>query len=209
MPWALPELCRHDFYKEKYKTYFMKKQFIITLMASSLLLFTACSDSAENDTVENAQEVNEEVHDDTGMEKDADFAVKAAACNMAETDLAQHAIANATSADVKKLAQGILDDHTTMANELNTTAMSKNITLPANMGEDNMDKVAKLKEKTGKDFDKEYIDWVIKDHKESIDLFEKESNNGNDADLKAWAAQKLATLRQHLEMAENIRKSWS
>ena len=63
-----------------------------------------------------------------------------------------------------------------------------------------------LREKKGRDFDKDYIDMMVKDHKEDIELFEKEAEKGNDADLKAWANAKLPTLREHLRMAESIQQ---
>jgi putative membrane protein len=48
---------------------------------------------------------------------------------------------------------------------------------------------------------------MVKDHKKDIDLFEREANNGEDADLKSWASGKLPTLKHHLEMAEKMQSA--
>src|SRR3546814_3376012 len=52
-------------------------------------------------------------------------------------------------------------------------------------------------EKTGDDFDKEYIDQMVKDHRDVIDDFEEEAREGNDPEIKSWASGKLTTLRHH------------
>jgi putative membrane protein len=59
-----------------------------------------------------------------------------------------------------------------------------------------------LQEKSAKDFDKDYIDFMVNDHEDDIDAFEKQAENGKDAELKSWAAGKVTTLKHHLEMAK-------
>ncbi|MDF2455219.1 MAG: outer membrane protein-like protein [Cytophagaceae bacterium] len=54
---------------------------------------------------------------------------------------------------------------------------------------------------------KEFIDLMVSDHKDDIDLFEKESEKGNDPELKAFAASKLPTLKHHLQMAEDAKEA--
>ncbi len=43
---------------------------------------------------------------------------------------------------------------------------------------------------------------MVSDHEEDLDAFKKEAENGNDADLKAWAAGKVPTLQHHLDAAK-------
>ena len=43
-------------------------------------------------------------------------------------------------------------------------------------------------------------------HKDAVSLFERYSNGGDNADLKAWAGKTLPALRHHLEMAEQLEK---
>jgi putative membrane protein len=42
---------------------------------------------------------------------------------------------------------------------------------------------------------------MVSDHKEDVAEFEKEAKSGKDADVKAFAAKTLPTLKEHLEMA--------
>jgi putative membrane protein len=48
------------------------------------------------------------------------------------------------------------------------------------------------------------MSMMVDDHKEDVSLFEATSNNGNDADLKAFAAKTLPILRTHLDSAQAV-----
>jgi putative membrane protein len=48
------------------------------------------------------------------------------------------------------------------------------------------------------------MDEMLEDHKKDIKKFEHIAEDANDTDLKAWAAEKLSTLRHHLSEAERI-----
>ena len=44
------------------------------------------------------------------------------------------------------------------------------------------------------------------DHKKAVKAFEKAANEAKDADVKAFAAKTLPTLKEHLSMAEDLQK---
>ena len=54
-----------------------------------------------------------------------------------------------------------------------------------------------MAEKTGKEFDKDYVDLMVKDHKKVIDMFKEEAQDGKNADIKAWASNAVSTLEMH------------
>ena len=143
-------------------------------------------------------------HGDKG--KGTKFAQHAAMAGMAEVKLGQLALEKGSSEDVKKFAQMMIDDHTKANEELKALAQSKSIELPTDLGkhQKDYDKLAKL---SGAEFDKEYIDGMVKDHKEVVALFEKEANKGDDPDTKAWAAKMLPALQGHLQHAQDMQKT--
>lgn len=169
--------------------------------------FTACNSSGDtNDstTADTAVMSSDTVSD--AMDEDTEFMNEAASGGMMEVELGQLAANKAISADVKKFAKMMVDDHTKANNELKSLAAQKGITLPAMLMEKHQKMVNDLTAKTGKEFDKEYMNMMVDDHKEDIDAFEKAAEKGNDADLKAFAAKTIPTLKQHLEMAEKTEK---
>jgi putative membrane protein len=146
-------------------------------------------------------------HDDMkpgSMMVDKEFITKAAQGGMAEVELGQLALKQASSDDVKQFAQKMVDDHSKANDELKGLAASKSVTLPTDTGKENkamMDKLAKL---SGADFDREYMKHMVKDHNTDVALFEKQAKSGKDAETKAWAEKTLPTLREHQTMARNI-----
>lgn len=57
------------------------------------------------------------------------------------------------------------------------------------------------------DFDRTYLKLLEVDHKSDIADFEKQAKNGNDRDLKSWAAKTLPMLKEHLAMVQNAMKT--
>ena len=96
-------------------------------------------------------------------------------------------------------------DHEKAGNELKALATSKNVTLPASVGDDHQKKIDSLGNKTGKDFDKAFMKMMKDDHEKAINLFEKNANN-DDADVKAFVNKTLPTLRMHLDSVKVIIK---
>ena len=135
---------------------------------------------------------------------DREFILKAAEGGHTEVMLAEIALNKATNADVKQFAQRLADDHSKGNEELKTLAASKGVTLPA----ENAVKSQKLKtgmeKHSGATFDREYIKDMIKAHQKNIAMFEREARNGRDNEVKAWATQKLPTLREHLQIAQDV-----
>jgi putative membrane protein len=183
----------------------MKKsvaKFLALLFAVFLL---ACETRKNEDSTDVAEEQNDN-NKDSDAEKDADFAVEVADGGLYEVQLSTMALTKSTSAEVKKFAQMMVDDHTKANNELKALAGEKGIALPDVMGEKKQKKYYDLERDEKKEnFDKNYMDEMVQDHKDMINKFEKEAENGNDADVKSWAAGKLSTLRHHLEEAERVK----
>ena len=173
------------------------------LLSASVLSVSSCNEDAEQEQVE---EVNEEKFDDTHMEYDSEFAVKAATGGMMEVELGKVATAKAQTQEVKDFAQAMITEHSKANEELQTAAAAKNIALPATMTDEQQNDLNRLSEKEGYNFDEEYIDFMVKDHKKDIELFKDQANKGGDADLKAWAQGKVSVLEHHLMMAEQLQE---
>jgi putative membrane protein len=61
-----------------------------------------------------------------------------------------------------------------------------------------------LLEMNGLDFDREYMNQVIKDHKDNVKLFEQMANEVSNPNLRNYAQQTIPGLREHLRMAQDI-----
>jgi putative membrane protein len=132
-----------------------------------------------------------------------DFMKSAAEGGMAEVELGKLAATKAQNPEVKKFAQMMVTDHTKANAELKALAAKKNVALPADMGSHKsaMDDLNGL---SGAEFDKEYVDSMVDDHEDTVAAFQKQADNSADADVKAFAAKTLPTLKRHLEAIKEI-----
>ena len=189
----------------------MKKLFLMSVVVSGLFISscnsggktadgTTVSDSSDSKKV--AEDRNDKKFEDSTIEDDSKFAVKAADGGMMEVELSKLALTKSESPEVKKLAQMIVTDHTTANNELKKLAGTKNISVPLTVSTDKQDKLNDFMKKSGNEFDKDYTSYMVSDHKEDISLFKKQAEKGKDPEVRAWAAGKLSTLEHHLQMAQ-------
>lgn len=185
----------------------MKKSIFIILLSGMSFVFLSCGNnrmSQEDDSKDVAEEQNDNKFGQADMEEDAQFAVEVADGGMLEVQLGQLAMTNGSSAQVKEFGKMMVDDHGKANIELKTLAQQKGITLPTSLSDKCQKKYNDLAEKKGAEFDEKYMDLMVKDHKEDIEKFKDEAEDGNDPDIKTWAAGKVPTLQQHLERAQNI-----
>ncbi|MEA2710740.1 MAG: putative rane protein [Phycisphaerales bacterium] len=126
-----------------------------------------------------------------------------------EVALGKLAAEKASSEEVKKLGQQMADDHSKANEELKSLAESKKIDLTraqagATKRSEGMSQ--KLRKLEGEEFDKGYVAIMVKEHEKDVKAFEKESKDGEDAEIKAFAAKTLPTLQHHLEMVKEVQK---
>lgn len=143
----------------------------------------------------------------TVSKEDAKFAVEAANGGMTEVALGQLAQQKAFSPAVKEFASLMVKDHSTANEQLKALAKSKGISLPKALSDDNQRLKEKLAAKSGKDFDKAYVDAMTNDHKEDVKTFQYATKSLKDTSLKAFAINTLPVLKMHLNAVEKIHES--
>jgi putative membrane protein len=133
---------------------------------------------------------------------DQDFAIKAASAGKMEVGLGRMAAKKGRSAAVKSFGRRMVTDHTRAGNKLKMIAAKKAITLPELLDAEGKAKMDQLAQLNGAPFDRAYMDMMVADHEKAVAEFETEATSGADADLKAFAASTLPTLKMHLRMAK-------
>ncbi|MBT1707548.1 DUF4142 domain-containing protein [Fulvivirgaceae bacterium PWU5] len=185
----------------------MNTRIYLSLVAfAALLSITSCGNKSQ-DSTEVAEAENDKKLDTLDLKADGEFAVTAADGGMLEVTLGKLAQTKSAAPAIQELGKTMELDHSKANEELKALAGQKNISLPDSLSEKSQRMVDDLSQKTGKDFDKAYADMMVDDHQKDIDTFRKESEKGNDGDLKAWATAKLPILAHHLEMAKLARET--
>lgn len=185
----------------------MKKLLTGILLCAATACMFSCGNSSEKDSKEVAKEENNQKFDSTNIEGDTKFAVAIADGSMFEVEASKLAATNASAANVKDFAKMMVTDHSGANTELKDVATKKNISLPMALSEAKQKKYNDLAAKKGADFDKAYVDCMVDEHKDAVEALQKEAEKGNDAELRSWAAGKLATIQHHLEVIRSIKDS--
>jgi len=188
----------------------MKKRSIAFALPFLLL---ACNNEGK-DSVEQADSANKSKMDSGSTtsqtlqtdEASSSFLVKAADGGMTEVRLGELAQQKASSKMVKDYGTMLIHDHSAANDKVKALAAQRNVTLPNAPGNENQERIDKLAKRTGKDFDKSFMDAMQSDHKKDIDMFKDASNKVNDADIKAFVDNTIPTLQMHLDSANVIRK---
>jgi putative membrane protein len=136
--------------------------------------------------------------------KDRTFVMQAGQLSMMEVELGRLAVQRGSSPGVKQYGQEMVEDHTRANQELMQLAMQKKVELPTEMSTQNTALIDRLSGLSGKSFDAAYKQAMIDSHKQAIALFQAQSQQGQDPQLKAWATQKLPNLQAHLEMVNQM-----
>ena len=135
---------------------------------------------------------------------DRAFVEKAARIGMAEVQLATNVSNRAQTQEVRSYAAQMIAEHNRSNQELTALAAQKGIDPPADLDAEKKALDAQLAQLNGPALDKAYMEAMVKDHAAAVTEFQTASQQLADADLRAWAAKTLPTLRQHHQMAQEI-----
>lgn len=136
--------------------------------------------------------------------QDQHFVHEAATGGMLEVELGRLAAERAASAEVKAFGQRMVTDHSKANQQLMQIATSKGITLAKALPADKQQERDRFARLSGAEFDRMYMDHMVKDHKKDVSEFEKQAEKGTDPALRTFAQQTLPTLREHLTLAQSL-----
>jgi putative membrane protein len=140
----------------------------------------------------------------TAVERD--FVTRVAAKGMYEVEVSRLAADKATSPAVRDFARTMVTHHTQMNNELVALMSARGIAPPKGLAADKATKLHRLASLPRSDaFDNGYIRVVgVEDHRAAIAQFEKARRDAKDRELRSFIDRSLATMRMHLQMAQDV-----
>jgi len=144
---------------------------------------------------------------------DVEFIRKAGEAGQLEVKASELAQQRATHPALKGYADEMIQAHLSVGRELTDLANRKGAPIPPTITKDQKSDLDDLaKEKTGMDFDKEYVSEVAVDaHKDAVKLFKNAASDAKDSDVRAFAAKTLPSLQAHLDhgqaLAQELKRS--
>jgi putative membrane protein len=130
--------------------------------------------------------------------------------NQGEVDYSQIGVDKATNPAVKQYAQQMVKDHGAMVDAVKGLSTKLGVTPATNdkandLKEENTKDINDLNAKTGKDFDKEFMEEQVDMHQETLDLLNDLDGRTTNADLKTAIAEAKPKVQAHLDQAKAIK----
>jgi len=136
--------------------------------------------------------------------KDYKFAAAAAQGGMMEMRAGELARTQGTDPAVKRFGEQMVTDHGKVEEELKALAAKKGATLPATLEPKQERQLERLRNLSGRDFDKAYADSMVDDHKADLKAFKKAADNAEDTDLRVFASKTSTLVASHFEQAKQM-----
>jgi putative membrane protein len=175
------------------------KKICLASLAVAAMLATGCNKhdtaKANHDAAAGTSGRNESV-----SAGDRDFVKDVSSMNAAEIDLSRVAVDKASTPDVKKFAQMMVDEHTAAGDKLSGVAVQNSIDAPATADDSHRDSHDKLAGKQGLDFDRGYIDQMIDDHQKLVDKLESRIDRDTVSKYKASADSQATDQKAKVEV---------
>jgi putative membrane protein len=135
---------------------------------------------------------------------DKTFLADASQGSLAEINYAKLALQKSQDPNVRKFAEKMIKDHTMLIDSMKPLDRKYGVKLPS--GPPLMDhaKYEELKMKSGTDFDRAYVEAMVKDHNDDLKKFIDEDQKTSNADIKMAVEKGEKVVREHTEMIDGI-----
>ncbi len=196
----------------------MREPFL--LIVGTLFALSACSDN-NRATTPPAADVTVEVQepattDISAMEAETAsaptansaevYVTNAAMGDIYEIQSSNLALEKSESETVRQFAQQMITDHTDTTAQLNSTLSSAGlqITPPANLDTRRAGMINTLRNLSGEEFDRAYLEQQAMAHQEALTLHSGFAQNGDNDALKGLAAEIAPKIEHHLGMLTSM-----
>ena len=140
------------------------------------------------------------VNGNTLSAMDRGFMMMAAKDGMREVHMGQMAAQQGQSAEIKKLGNMILSDHTKANSQLMEIATKRGVKL------DTRHKMDKMSKKDMENFDQAWLTMMVTEHQKDIAAFQRQAQGNGDPEVKAFAKKTLPVLQKHLKAVQAAQK---
>jgi putative membrane protein len=140
----------------------------------------------------------------TPTSADKSFIADATQGSIAEVNYAKLALEKSKDSNVRQFATKMIHDHEMLIQQMKPVAMHLHVKIPSGPAMGDRAKYEELKLKSGIDFDRAYVEAMVKDHNDDLKKFIDEENSTQIPELKSTVAKGEAVVKEHTEMIDKI-----
>jgi putative membrane protein len=134
---------------------------------------------------------------------DKEFLTKELPGTAASVKIMKYAAKNASLGEVRHFAKHVAKQHQEFVKTASEHAKRLRITVVTDPDRDSRETIDKWSKLKGTNLDVAFLEWLIDGHKDTT-VFDDEVKNGDDADLKTFAKNAIASGNEHLEEAREL-----
>lgn len=135
---------------------------------------------------------------------DKSFMEDASQGSLAEVNFAKLALQKSQDKNIREFATKMIHDHEMLIQQMKPMVAKYHVKPPTGPSVKDRAIYEDLKLKSGTNFDRAYVEAMVKDHDNDLKDFMKEESDTQLADLKAVVQKGETVIRGHAEMIDNI-----
>ena len=135
---------------------------------------------------------------------DKTFVKNALEGSLAEVNFAKLALQKSQDKNVREFATKMIHDHEMLITDMKPVAKELGVKVPTSAPLSDHAKYMELKMKSGTDFDRAYVEAMVKDHHDDLQDFLDEESKATNPQLKAAVQKGESVIREHTEMIDKI-----
>lgn len=170
------------------------------ILSAALLLATTTAFAQKTDTAKTQSTKSTQ----TANDQDRMFVMKALEGGNAEIMKGALARSKSKNTEIVKYGDMMENDHHSVNGKLKQAAQQRGYKVSDQLTAEAQKMYGALDKMEGEAFDREFVNQMIADHRQAIELFKQQAANGTDQELKNLAAGALPTLETHLREIERL-----
>jgi putative membrane protein len=137
---------------------------------------------------------------------DAVFIKRAASMNMMEVELGRVAQQKATDQLIRNFGRTMEKDFENANQKLMGVSVKLGMAPPSKMLDKDRLTVNEYASKASADFDRDYLNFMLIQHNNKIEFFQKAQQEANSSELRQWINGMLTLLKEHAFYAYNVQQ---
>ena len=135
---------------------------------------------------------------------DKDFLETSSQGNVTEVELSKLALEKSQNPDVRGFAQRMIHDHEALAEKMKPFVVQAGLQPSTSLNFEHQHLYNKLNGLSGAEFDKEFVQYMDKDHHEDLQQFQNEVSSTQDASLKGVVVAGEKVIVEHTRMIDEL-----
>ncbi|HUQ24820.1 MAG TPA: DUF4142 domain-containing protein [Burkholderiales bacterium] len=176
----------------------MRRQHFLVLLSAAAL--SACTGLGNRDDHRGAAGAGAT----SSSKQDSQIMRDISQANLAEIATGKLAVAKASSPQVRQFGQQMIEEHSRMQSEGSQLTAGRGMRTPAAPDLRHQAAMEKLESLSGEAFDRAYMEQMVKDHGETLQLLQQAASRAQDPELRAHARKATPHVQHHLELAQRI-----